>query len=686
MTLSNTWRTRALLVGTIWSVVHISTLSIITNLSWLRNLEFEAKDRLLRLDVGLKHNKSQDITIIGMQGAQDYGLDQDPMIYAELINNILDENPKGVVLNLPLSIATSPGIGLPLSSNTSSKTSGTGALDLTQNSSSKIEDPIKNLLDKSGKILVLTARWYEIPGNKIVLPTYNKYADGNKFLLDEKNKNQPDDPNPLITVQGFFEFFPNFDSENRFNPIRYPYRSKRKFYLQDEFDKQDNFLSVTCLAAKKFQLSSDACNKNKTFQSNFWESKNSFYSIPINQICEHLRNTKRNCRKSIKSEYKNIEGKIVLVDFPVNDPYSFDISSPFGKLSPVQMQANLLASIINNSFYNVLGWIPSFGIIVAGGGLVVFLFSLIASNLNKCLLKHGIIITLGIPIIYSGAIILIAYFGNLIIPIVLPILTWVAIGNTTSISLLVWRYQERTSKQKQKLIEQTAIISETQKLLSRVATDIHDSPLQDLKLVMDRLEEIEYENSIDLNLLRVKHSKTASISLVDKLAEIGQDIRDHLNDIQTIAQKKWTISSELTHGLAAGIEDRLNLLVQDGKLILKVTKNISPLKEPTLDITWINAREDIFRFFKEAINNVMKHAQLSGGDATEVVVLLKQEGNQCILTVINNGSQSAPSRPNGTGTKTMETIAAGLPNGGWERKWLPEGGVSVNLVWTMPSG
>jgi len=52
---------------------------------------------------------------------------------------------------------------------------------------------------------------------------------------------------------------------------------------------------------------------------------------------------------------------------------------------------------------------------------------------------------------------------------------------------------------------------------------------------------------------------------------------------------------------------------------------------------------------------------------------------------MNDGSKTAPAKPNGTGTKNMETVAAGLPNGAWQREWLLEGGVSVHLRWTMPS-
>ncbi len=671
MTLAKTWQKRALLVGGIWSALHITMLSALSDLPWLRNVELGVKDALLRLDVTMKDrfskqvsNKSKEaIVIIDMENAQDYGLER-AEAYAGLIEHLIQSGSRGVLLTLPHSIANAP-----LIPDTASK---------VRDKLPTIEDPIKKLINDRKKNVVLATKVYTIPRGKIVFPLYNKYLDlGSNNISSDNEKD-------LTDIQGFFEFFPIFNSKNKFNPIRYPYLALQDFYLEDQVNKSAKFISSTCLAFKKFQSpQTESCNKFPgEIQLKFLDPLNAFNKIPINRLCNV---NKANCQNQIDPEIKKeINGKFILLGLPEDDSSYFQLPSPFGKLASVEMQANLLASIIDNSFYRVLGFSLSFGVILAGAALIISLFLLISAQPKKRLLIYGSMIIIGVPIIYSGVIVLAAYF-NLILPIVLPISAWILIGNSTIISLLIWRYQEQVSQQKQKLVERTAILSETQKLLSRVATDIHDRPLQELKLVMDRIEELAYDGAIDPRLLRMKHSRIESISLVEKLSNIGQDIRNHLNDIQTIAQKKWTISPELANGLANGIEHRLNLLVSDGKLRLNVTRNIFPLKEPALDITWINDREDIFRFFKEAINNVMKHAQPFNGDATGVTIFLKQEGNQCTLMVMNDGSKTAPAKPNGTGTKNMETVAAGLPNGAWQREWLLEGGVSVHLRWTMPS-
>lgn len=54
------------------------------------------------------------------------------------------------------------------------------------------------------------------------------------------------------------------------------------------------------------------------------------------------------------------------------------------------------------------------------------------------------------------------------------------------------------------------------------ASDIHDGALQDLKLVMDK---IELEDHLDVD------------SILDKLAALGQEIRDKLHNIRRLAEK-----------------------------------------------------------------------------------------------------------------------------------------------------
>jgi signal transduction histidine kinase len=49
------------------------------------------------------------------------------------------------------------------------------------------------------------------------------------------------------------------------------------------------------------------------------------------------------------------------------------------------------------------------------------------------------------------------------------------------------------------------------------------------------------------------------------------------------------------------------------------------LPEPELNSVWIEQREEIYRFFREALNNVIQHAQPPHGTATQVCISLRQE-------------------------------------------------------------
>ncbi len=239
---------------------------------------------------------------------------------------------------------------------------------------------------------------------------------------------------------------------------------------------------------------------------------------------------------------------------------------------------------------------------------------------------------------------------------------------------------QQSVQQQQKLAERQAVLLQARKLLHRVASDIHDGSLQELKLVMDQLE-----------LLNLHQPSPLIEPLLDQLEAIGFSLRNELSNTRTLAEK-LEITPELQFGLAHGITQWLQQLTQTGDLTLRVNWHLYPLREPKSDSAWMDAREDVFRFFREAITNVIRHAQPPNGLATQVTIYLNQKGNQCHLIIENDGSLSASLNPGqfdkkrkigGYGTKLMATIAAELPQGDWERVSLENGGMRVTLRWTI---
>jgi signal transduction histidine kinase len=92
-------------------------------------------------------------------------------------------------------------------------------------------------------------------------------------------------------------------------------------------------------------------------------------------------------------------------------------------------------------------------------------------------------------------------------------------------------------------MEQEAIISQARKLLHRTASNIHDGPLQELKLIMD-----------DLELLKMNQPHLDIDPILDKLEDMGHHLRLHLNQTRTLA---LAITPELRSGLDVGIEKKL---------------------------------------------------------------------------------------------------------------------------------
>ncbi|OBQ17423.1 hypothetical protein [Anabaena sp. AL93] len=153
---------------------------------------------------------------------------------------------------------------------------------------------------------------------------------------------------------------------------------------------------------------------------------------------------------------------------------------------------------------------------------------------------------------------------------------WTATGISIFIYLILGRQKEVIALQNYqitqlKAAEQEAILSRTRKILNRIAADIHDGALQELKLVMDK---IELESDLDIDLI------------LDKLTALGQEIRDKLSNIRDLTGK-MEINPILQKGLDIGIKTTLEELVTSGKLTLKVITEIRPLPEPQFNSIWI---------------------------------------------------------------------------------------------------
>ena len=185
----------------------------------------------------------------------------------------------------------------------------------------------------------------------------------------------------------------------------------------------------------------------------------------------------------------------------------------------------------------------------------------------------------------------------------------------------------------------------------------------------------------ELELLQLDHPQLEVDDILTQLHDLGIGIRNQLNDARTLASK-FGISPDLKGGLHVGIENHIQRLVREQKLDLHLELDLPPLKEPQTS-EWFDAREDIYRFAREAIANVLHHVHPPRGSATYLQIRLQQDNRDCELWVENDGVEILPTQKGGYGTKAMNTIAEQLPEGTWKRVHTPDNQTIVTLKWSM---
>ena len=636
MVFRKSWQKIAFGLGIGWSLVWSI---IFSDIPLIQKLELNIQDRLICLTH--PHTPPPEILLVKIteKDLRQWGLQKEPVFYAKLVNQLIEEGASVVILNL---------------------------LPNWVQTSDHANNPIKELVKTHPTQIVLV-----IPTTRLSSPYPTAWRSYNYFIpFDAQGKPLK----PLNSVLGFSEYEPDAKNPTSLiSPARQAHISG-ELILSEDFSQTQILDSAAWLALKKFQLPNQTPNQfaQTPIQITFWGATNTFPTLNIQSF--------------FTENYPHIEvrHKIVLVGLAdVNNPDAYAIKSPFGEEMPgVELQANLLASIITNSYYSIAPrWLETL-IAIAGGILISRGIVLEMLKLNYPRQFWILLLPLGI---FSGLFILsiIGLAIRLIFPITLLLFTWSA---TVISVILCMRFglredfirQQQCEITRLTSVEQEAAISQARKLLHRIASNIHDGPLQELKLIMDDLEVLQM-NQPHLNI----------DPLLDKLEDMGEHLRQHLNQTRTLA---LAITPELREGLDVGIEKKLQELVNTQELTLNVIKNIQPLEEPEVSSLWMEAREDIFRFFCEGIANVIHHAQMPAGKATQVKVILSQHQTQCTLIVENDGSQlnhtpfnsSPPQRKRGGyGIKLMETIAAELPGGRMERSILADGGMRVTLTWNL---
>ncbi|MEN9225411.1 MAG: CHASE2 domain-containing protein [Thermostichus sp. HHBFW_bins_43] len=381
-----------------------------------------------------------------------------------------------------------------------------------------------------------------------------------------------------------------------------------------------------------------------------------------------------------------LRDRVVLVGFVGGYPETFPVQTADGsQISAVELQAQILSSLITGDVYQSVpsGLAAAVVYLLGGGTGLLLVFYHPHLPLSPWKQQRSLLWPILGLVVYAGWAVAQFLLWRWIWPLALPALAIGLTGVSLLLTLIILQNQERLLAQQQELehlrrAEQEAAIDQARKLLYRVATDIHDRELQELKVVMDNLESLQWQQ---------QRGKELNPSVYDRLLEqlegIGRGIREQLNDVRILATKLH-ISPSLREGLHRGIETYLDDLVQTGSLTVSLQRQLQPLNEPNTS-EWFDQREDILRFLREAIGNIIAHVQPPKGNASFVKVSLMQTDHHCCLAVVNDGVEYAPSPGGGYGSKAMNTIARYLPKGSWHRTHTPEGHTHVELHWEMPN-
>ena len=231
----------------------------------------------------------------------------------------------------------------------------------------------------------------------------------------------------------------------------------------------------------------------------------------------------------------------------------------------------------------------------------------------------------------------------------------------TVIGLLFLMYRYRVNK-----------LLEIERIRASIATDLHDD-------IGSTLTEIALFSDVGVRQIRsLSPGKPVTEGEVDKvtslLEEIGHTSRtliDSMNDIV------WSIDpkNDSFEYLLLRMKTHASRMMEAKGINydIEIPAELSRLQLP------LGFRRRFFLIFKEAINNIIKHAH-----PTKVQLTIKREKDSLIMTIIDNGIGFDPcTASEGNGLRNMQSRAVAL-GGNLSITSAVSGGTSITLQTTIP--
>jgi signal transduction histidine kinase len=182
--------------------------------------------------------------------------------------------------------------------------------------------------------------------------------------------------------------------------------------------------------------------------------------------------------------------------------------------------------------------------------------------------------------------------------------------------------QIRRSDSQRETAEGLSLLAETVNAVEeeriRLATEIHDGPLQHLAALGYKLE-----------LLARRMEKGDSSASTTTLAQAQEGLERDVHELRNIMSSLRPPALD-SQGLEAALRTHVSLLVKSDDLQLTVASSLEGRVEGTLETV-------LFRIAQEALSNVVKHSR-----AHRASVAVSQEGDSVLLQIDDDGVGFSP--------------------------------------------
>ena len=323
---------------------------LLSNIPLVKVLEQDVQDDLMKLQPPVA--ESNQILLLHIKPISEAeSVSVGPGFYADLVSHLIKAGTGVVVLNFP--------------------SYWTEATD-------ESDSAMRNLLrapDNEKRIVFVTRT------NQLSSSTPPELTIYNRFLCcDDKDQLLA----PPEEMQGFFEYESAFRRPGILTSPARRIRLTGWFRRQDNPDQLYNIQSFAVLADRKFRdfletesgdssiRSRELISEQSTYRINFFEPNPPLNTLPVESICFPLFDS---CEllPSADRELQQVRNKIVLIGFSEEQDYLYSTAlrlSSSQKISAVDVQANLLANLMTDSFYRTLPkWVE--GVLLFIGGVLV---------------------------------------------------------------------------------------------------------------------------------------------------------------------------------------------------------------------------------------------------------------------------------------------------------------------------